>query len=217
MLNSDDYLTLFHEIKNSISLIGSSLQLIEKKHPEVHTFDYWAETMGEVASLRNMVTQLSSAHLCTNPQFQQVNLSVYMEEISHAIAALSDKNFYCEITFEDPLPPVEFDPQLIKQALLNLIKNSYEAMGQTGTVQFVLSLREAFLQIQLIDHGGGLDPALADAIFEPFITSKTGGSGLGLVITKQIIESHHGTITCTSRTGDGCTFTIMLPVFQQHS
>ena len=68
--------------------------------------------------------------------------------------------------------------------------------------------------IAITDHGGGLDPALADTIFQPFITSKTGGSGLGLVITRQIIESHHGTLTCDSRPGDGCTFTIALPLTQ---
>ena len=64
------------------------------------------------------------------------------------------------------------------------------------------------------DYGGGLDPAFADSIFEPFITSKNGGSGLGLVITKQIVESHHGTIHCDSRPGDGCTFTLTLPLTQ---
>ena len=67
---------------------------------------------------------------------------------------------------------------------------------------------------QLTDYGGGLDPAFADSIFEPFITSKNGGSGLGLVITKQIVESHHGTIHCDSRPGDGCTFTLTLPLTQ---
>ena len=70
------------------------------------------------------------------------------------------------------------------------------------------------MSIAITDHGGGLDPALADTIFQPFITSKTGGSGLGLVITRQIIESHNGTLTCDSRPGDGCTFTIALPLTQ---
>ena len=70
------------------------------------------------------------------------------------------------------------------------------------------------LKITVTDQGGGLDSALADTIFQPFITSKTGGSGLGLVITKQIIEAHHGTISCESRPGDGCTFTISLPLMQ---
>ena len=68
--------------------------------------------------------------------------------------------------------------------------------------------------IAVTDYGGGLDPAFADSIFEPFITSKNGGSGLGLVITKQIVESHHGTIHCDSRPGDGCTFTLTLPLTQ---
>jgi len=81
-------------------------------------------------------------------------------------------------------------------------------MHESGTTDIHVFYEEPWMSIAIIDHGGGLDPALADTIFQPFITSKTGGSGLGLVITRQIIESHHGTLTCDSRPGDGCTFTI---------
>ena len=170
MLNSEDYLNIFHEIKNSITLISSSLQLVEKKHPEVSDFAYWAETMSEITSLRNMVTE--------------------------------------------NLPEIDIDPQLLKQALINLLKNAYEAMDKSGTVIIRVSSENDVVLIAVTDYGGGLDPAFADSIFEPFITSKNGGSGLGLVITKQIVESHHGTIHCDSRPGDGCTFTLTLPLTQ---
>ena len=101
-----------------------------------------------------------------------------------------------------------------KQAVINIIKNAFEAMHESGTTDIHVFYEEPWMSIAVIDHGGGLDPALADTIFQPFITSKTGGSGLGLVITRQIIESHHGTLTCDSRPGDGCTFTITLPLTQ---
>ena len=165
MLNSEDYLNIFHEIKNSITLISSSLQLVEKKHPEVSDFAYWAETMSEITSLRNMVTELSSARLCDHLNLRHVNLYDYMEDIHDSISAFAALDFHCNIITEENLPE-------------------------------------------------GLDPAFADSIFEPFITSKNGGSGLGLVITKQIVESHHGTIHCDSRSGDGCTFTLTLPLTQ---
>ena len=87
-------------------------------------------------------------------------------------------------------------------------------MDGTGTISIQVFFKDQLLHIAIIDQGGGLDPALAESIFDPFITSKTGGSGLGLVITKQIIEAHHGILTCDSRPGDGCTFTIMLPLTQ---
>lgn len=214
MLTSEDYLNIFHEIKNSITLINSSLQLVEKKHPEVSDFPYWTETMSEIASLRNMVVELSSARLCNHLNLKKVNLYDYMKEVNSSIAALSFFNFNCEINTEKNLPEIELDPQLMKQALINLLKNAYEAMNKTGTVKINVFTRNNSVQIDVIDYGGGLDPAFADSIFEPFITSKNGGSGLGLVITKQIVESHHGSIQCESRPGDGCTFTIIVPVTQ---
>ena len=188
MLTNDDYLNIFHEIKNSITLINSSLQLVAKKHPEVQDFDYWKESMSEIDFLKNMVTQLSSARLCGHLSLMQVNLYAFMNQIS--------------------------DPQLLKQAIVNIVKNACEAMNGSGTVIIHVFCKNSLLHIAITDHGGGLPPALAANIFSPFITSKTGGSGLGLVITKQIIEAHHGSISCDSRPGDGCTFTIILPLTQ---
>lgn len=211
MLNNEDFLNIFHEIKNSISLISSSLQLIEKRHPDIIEYHYWPETMAEVMALRNMVTELSAARLCSHVSFHPVNLYDYMPEVKLSIAALADANFSCTLYLEPDLPIVEFDPQLIKQALLNLIKNAYEAMEKHGTIHLVVTSTANFVQLHVIDHGGGLDPALGNTIYQPFVTTKTGGSGLGLAITKQIMESHHGTLTCESRKGDGCTFTLTLP------
>ena len=198
LLSNEDYLHIFHEIKNSITLINSSLQLVEKKHPEVREFDYWSESMSELCFLKNMVIQLSSARLCNQLNLMQVSIYSFMHQIDTSIRVLSWKNFVCNFQLEENLPLIELDPQLLKQAVINII----------------VFYEEPFMSIAITDHGGGLDPALADTIFQPFITSKTGGSGLGLVITRQIIESHHGTLTCDSRPGDGCTFTIALPLTQ---
>lgn len=214
MLNNEDYLNIFHEIKNSITLINSSLQLVEKKHPEVSTFDYWNETMSEITFLKNMVTQLSSARLCNHLNLTEVNLNTFMKQIQDTISMLSHDNLQCELTIEEQLPSITMDSQLIRQAIVNLAKNACEAMKNTGTVLLSVSAEDSQIHISITDHGGGLDPALAEHIFEPFITSKNGGSGLGLVITRQIVESHHGTLVCDSRPNDGCTFTITLPITQ---
>lgn len=214
MLNNEDYLNIFHEIKNSITLVNGSLQLVAKKHPEVCDFDYWNEAMSEIDFLKNMVTQLSSARLCNHLNLMQLNIYSFMHQIMSSIRALSWNDFTCDVTLEEDLPLIELDPQLLKQAIVNIIKNAYEAMDCTGTATLHIFYENNLMHIAITDQGGGLDPAIADNIFQPFITSKNGGSGLGLVITKQIIESHHGTLTCDSRLGDGCTFTISLPLRQ---
>ncbi len=214
MLNNEDYLNIFHEIKNSITLIASSLQLVEKKHPEVNTFDYWNEAMSEIAFLRGMVTELSSARLTNRENFKPVDLCALLENVIDAMYAFTCESFHFEIQQVSTTQPVYMDAMLMKQAITNLLKNAYEAMHCSGTVRIVLGTVNDHAQISIIDQGGGLDPSFADNIFEPFITSKTGGSGLGLAITKQIIEFHQGTLTYESRVGDGCTFTVTLPFTQ---
>jgi signal transduction histidine kinase len=214
MLTNEDYLNIFHEIKNSITLINGSLQLVEKKHPEVKAFDYWNEAMSEIDFLKNMVTQLSSARLCNQLNLMQLNLYSFMHQIGNSIRALSWQNFNCTIHLDDDLPLVEIDPQLLKQAIVNIVKNAYEAMDCCGSATIHVSDSNGMVHIAITDHGGGLDPSLEENIFDSFITSKTGGSGLGLVITKQIVEAHHGTLSCSSRPGDGCTFTISIPPTQ---
>lgn len=89
MLSNEDYLHIFHEIKNSIALINSSLQLVEKKHPEVREFDYWNESMSELCFLKNMVIQLSSARLCNHLNLMQVNIYSFMHQIDTSIRVLS--------------------------------------------------------------------------------------------------------------------------------
>lgn len=214
MIKNEDYLNIFHEIKNSITLVNSSLQLVAKKHPEVCNFDYWNEAMSELSFLKNMVTQLSSARLCERLNIMQVNIYSFIHQIAGSIHALSWDQFICNIVLDEDLPLIELDPQLMKQAIVNIIKNAYEAMNCTGTATLHVSCENGLMHIAISDHGGGLDPAIADIIFQPLITSKTGGSGLGLVITRQIIEAHHGSLECVSQAGDGCTFTITLPLKQ---
>lgn len=214
MLNNEDYLNIFHEIKNSVTLVNSSLQLLAKKHPEVYDFDYWSETMNEISFLKNMVTQLSSTRLGEHLNVTQINIYSYIHQISNTVRSLGWNNFTCKIFLDENLPAIELDPQLFKQAIVNIIKNAYEAMDCSGIATLHVSCENNFMRIAITDHGGGIDPTIVDTIFQPFITSKTGGSGLGLVITRQIIECHHGVLECTSRPGDGCTFTISLPLTQ---
>lgn len=214
LLKNEDYLTIFHEIKNSITLVNGTLQLVAKKHPEVSGFEYWDEAMSEIDFLRGMVTQLSSARLCNHLNLMQVNIYSFMHQFSMSMHDSTWSDFSCVIELDENLPLIELDPQLIRQAIINLVKNAYEAMNHIGIVNINVSCQYPHMSIVIADHGGGLDPAIENSIFEPFITSKTGGSGIGLSLTKQIIEFHHGTISYESRPGDGCTFIICLPLTQ---
>ena len=89
-------------------------------------------------------------------------------------------------------------------------------MGETGTVFLNVFRKDNFIQIDITDFGGGIPETTSSNLFDIFTTSKEYGTGLGLPIAQQIIEEHSGKLLYESRPGDGCTFSILLPVCTDH-
>ena len=213
MLKTLDYMNIFHEIKNSITLISSSLQLVAKKHPDVTEYEYWNEASQELTYLRNLVIELSQTNVSQSLNTHPVNIYDLVAEITSSFKGLSeDSDFHCKTDIARNLPLISMDPIKMKQAITNLLKNAYDAMQQTGTVYLNIYTNNSFLQVDVIDFGGGILDSVKDSLFNVFVTSKESGTGLGLAITKQIIEAHSGQIVYQSRPNDGCTFSLLLPL-----
>lgn len=126
--------------------------------------------------------------------------------------------FRYDIENEDQV--VRMDRAQMEQVLINLLKNAQEATQthaetEEGAIRLSthLSTNKHDFIIQVSDHGVGILPDVMERIFVPFFTTKQGGSGIGLSVCKQIVTLHGGTITATSREGEGTTFTIVLPVY----
>jgi len=131
--------------------------------------------------------------------------------VNSCITLFDSDDFHCEIEIEQSLPEIFVDFDRIKRAFFNLMKNSYEAMNGSGIVRILCIQNGAFLQLDLIDYGGGISPEYLPKIFTPLETTKPTGTGLGLLISKQIIEAHGGRLTVESRPHEGSTFSIFLP------
>jgi len=117
---------------------------------------------------------------------------------------------HCELAAVQGLV-VDIDPDQIEQALINLVKNAAEAMQHQGEVRVVTRIDHELLIIEIIDAGPGL--AATDNLFVPFFTTKPGGSGIGLVLARQIAEGHGGALTLENRRdAKGCVARVMLPV-----
>ena len=118
--------------------------------------------------------------------------------------------------FQEDLPQIMGDRTLLQQVILNLVKNAIEAMGTVPTA--IKSLRLATTQdgnsvvkLSVQDTGPGLNPENATHVFDPFFTTKSSGMGLGLSISRKIIQDHGGDLQLTKISSNGCTFEITLP------
>lgn len=207
-MNALDYQHIFHEIKNTVTLINSSAQLLNTKCPQLNAEPYWDNIRQEITYLKNMILEISQAGSAEQLQKEVLDINPLLEEICRVM-----KDTYSDLEWKlqlcDHLPCIYADNIKLKQAILNLLKNSVEAGSEYITI--ATHSTDSTVQIAVTDCGGGIPISLEDKVFNLFTTSKEQGTGLGLSITKQIIESHNGTLILDNRPGEGCTFTINLP------
>jgi signal transduction histidine kinase len=114
--------------------------------------------------------------------------------------------------FDPDLPPVSLDVDLFKQALFNLIRNAQLAMPGGGELILRTRREGDRAVLDVIDTGVGIPPGMQDEVFDAFVSTRPGGSGLGLPTTRKIVEAHGGTIGLESEPGRGTKFTIRLPL-----
>lgn len=208
-MNSLDYQRIFHEIKNSITLINSSAQLLDKQCPQLQTEPYWDNIRHEITYLKNLILEISQAGSVQQLQKEPISLNSLLKDMC-CIMKDTYSGLQWDLQLCSDLAPVRADNIKLRQAILNLLKNSAEA----GSASIAIATRADRKNVQIIitDCGGGISPELESKVFELFTTSKKEGTGLGLAIAKQIIEAHKGTLMLANRPGDGCTFTISLPL-----
>jgi two-component system sensor kinase FixL len=148
--------------------------------------------------------------------------SIGMAELVNEVATLvaseaSLRQINVQIQASPALPAILGDRILLQQCLLNLLMNAFEALANVDreqrkvTVQISLT-RPEWIEIRIKDTGPGIHPSIAARLFEPFVTTKSNGMGLGLLVTRSIIEEHGGKIVPEPSAEQGTTFTLTLPV-----
>ena len=201
-----------HEIRNPLTLIHSSLQLMETTHPEVKDFQFWSQTLEDVEYLNQLLDDLAAYSDSRRFFMCEVDLKEVFHSLEESLKPYilaNRKNFTVHMPAQ--LPTVFGNPIKLKQAFLNLLKNAFESTGENGCVS--LSARKYLDQIiiRVTDDGCGMTPEAAETLFVPFTSHKAGGTGLGLAITHKIITAHYGHIDVASSPGRGSVFTVTLP------
>ena len=138
-----------------------------------------------------------------------------------ALAALGSAAAGIEVSLElsQDLPPVLIDCIQIQQVVLNLVRNSIDALSASESRRIVVATvqRDGVVEVEVSDTGPGLAPDIEPRLFEPFVSSKPDGIGIGLSICRTIVEGHGGEITAETREGGGMTFRFSVPVHSEGS
>ena len=218
---------LAHEIRNPLGVIKGSAEMLHQKLGESNPLA--SELAGYISSETNRLSALVTRFLDfarpLHVELSRQEITVVLERALHDVS-LAEKNALVRVErrYQENLPSIPLDEGLCEQAFVNLIENAYDAMGRSGgTLRVraakVNSSEREGVEVRIEDTGPGIPAELREQIFNPFVTTKKTGVGLGLSIVSRIIDGHHGTIRVESEenmTGEsGTCFVIFFPGREQ--
>lgn len=207
-----------HEIGNPLNSLHIHLQLMERKVRKLHgevkeeLEEAIAISRAEITRLDSIVTQFLQAIRPSKPQLQRENLNAIVEEAVRFFAPeIEDRDIVVEQELRADLPLLDLDRDQMKQVFYNVIKNSFEAMKRRGILRIRTDMDATHVTISFTDTGGGMSAENLSRVFEPYFTTKSSGSGLGLLIVRRIVREHGGELAIESSKGKGLTLTVRLP------
>ncbi|GGD75579.1 PAS domain-containing sensor histidine kinase [Paenibacillus nasutitermitis] len=200
-----------HEIRNPLTSLKGFTQFLKTKVSDHH--DYLDIMLTELDRINTIVQEFMALAKPQIKQFSHYNLIPIMENVITLLetqAIMNDVEMKKDFVCEDPM--VYCDENQLKQVFINLMKNAIEAMPGGGDLSIVLSTDQSgMLSIRIKDQGMGIPKEQLEQLGSPFYSTKSSGTGLGLMICQRIIEAHHGTIRFESTKGSGTTVTVELP------
>jgi signal transduction histidine kinase len=213
---------LVHELRNPLALLKGTVQYIEMKQPEVKTYKYWDQVQDLINDMERIMQDASLLNNSNQLNKEDTDLISLMDNIisSFMPQAISQE---IELTLsvapgsEDAFLNYHCDGGKLKQVLINLIKNAFEATKPGNFIHTTLSLLPGTdalpskLSIKISNNGHPIPEDALENIFQPFVTYKKNGTGVGLALARKVIDLHYGSINVVSDEAL-TTFTVLLPV-----
>jgi signal transduction histidine kinase len=206
-------------VRNPIAAIELNAEMLgdivgEQSAPEME------EAATLVSAIRDQVTALDALteeYLAfarfPRPHFEEDSVNEMVVGLAEFVRPLATRQgIEVDVKTDPAIPPLTIDRTLLRQAVLNLLKNGLEVLPQGGVLTVTTRHVGDAVVIDVTDNGPGIQPEVGRRLFEQFFTTKPQGTGLGLYISRQIVEEHGGEIRWTSEPGSGATFTIHLPI-----
>ncbi len=210
-----------HEIKNPLSIIIQGVEYIQSYINDEHSLDALDRIKKAAHRADKIVIDLLDYAHPTLPTFEKIDINAAIEETLLFLKYQLDlSNVEIVRNFSNDLPKVTIDTNLIKQVFINIIFNAIDAMPQGGAITISTEKlnstdKKNYVQVTFSDIGCGINEENMDKVFDPFFSTKRkkqNSSGLGLAVTKGIIERHNGKIKIDSNVNQGTKVAIMLPI-----
>jgi PAS domain S-box-containing protein len=207
-----------HEIGNPLNSLNIHLQLIERKLRKAPSElrsdmgELLATAKSEIQRLDSIVHQFLRAIRPSTPQFETHDLNeILQESVAFLRPEIRDRDIIVELDLDPTLPRLLVDRDQMKQAFYNVIKNAFQAMRAAGILHIRSWQSDLYVSVSFNDTGGGISQDQMSKLFQPYFTTKSSGSGLGLLIVRRIVREHGGEIEIESNEGKGMRVTIHLP------
>ncbi|WP_156040188.1 ATP-binding protein [Alicyclobacillus macrosporangiidus] len=200
-----------HEIRNPLTTARGFLQLFLERLCDETDRRFLRLTIDELDRIQRLVTDFMSLAKPGQSVFGLVDLAAALKEVAEFIspqAALSNVTLETELEVNDAW--VWGDANQLKQVVLNVLQNAFQACKPKDTVSLRLRVQAGQVTVEVADTGCGMTAEQMARLFQPYYTTKTTGTGLGLTVTKQIMERHGGNVHISSRPGEGTLVTLEL-------
>jgi signal transduction histidine kinase len=211
--------SLAHEIKNPLSIIQMNMELLAEElegetDPRERRMRQKANTVHEQCErLEKLLNDFLKFARLSELVLLPGDLNELVRRVLEFFSVLAEKQgVEVQLYLEPDLPKIRLDAETLYAAVLNLVKNALEALPDGGNLVARTFLCPFGVALDLIDDGVGIEERTAMKMFEAFYTTKTGGSGLGLPMSRKIIEAHGGRISVQSEVAKGTKFTLEFPI-----
>ncbi|UCD83095.1 MAG: two-component sensor histidine kinase [Desulfobacterales bacterium] len=205
-----------HEIRNPLGIIRSSAELLKKKVTKIDPSNTIPDIIVEEANrLNRIITDFINFAKPRSPNLTPCRIEEVIDKnITFLTTQIEEKGYHIRQNYQNSLPEIQADAAMLYQSFLNILINAMQAMPDGGCIEISISANEKIVTINFEDEGQGIAEEVLDKIWDPFFTTKEMGTGLGLGVVKNIIESHGGSIQIQNRNSGGARVTVELPVEQ---
>lgn len=212
-------LKVAHEVRNPISAIELNAELLQDvvTAPETKDIEEAKSIMAAIREQVRALDALTEEYLAfarfPRAHFEEESVNEVVTDVADFIRPVAVRQgLTLHVETDAAVPLMELDRVLLRQAILNLVKNGLEALSRGGELWIASRLTGEAVEVSVSNTGASIPDEVAAQLFQPFFTTKPEGTGLGLSITRQIAEEHGGEIRWANRPEGGATFTIRLPL-----